>query len=595
MTASQKVFRRQLRRLILVPLAVCLVIAAVLELQVRRLSSAQEWVDHTDVVLAHSRQLLKTIIDQETGLRGFALSHDDRFLQPYYTAESFLPTLFNELRGDVTDNTGQRQRLDAIEQSYRPWHAYAEDAVARLRRHDPTAEAVDFTLTGKQLMDQVRARQQEFVDAEEQLRTVRLGRSRNTGHTLTWTLLGLLAVLLLTLVNETRSNLTAVEAEYATILADLQRQSAELTESRERLQVTLRSIGDAVIVTDAEGKITFLNPVAEDLTQQPLALAGGKHLDEVFRIINEDTRVKVESPVSKVMRLGTVVGLANHTLLVRPDGSELAIDDSGAPIRDDQGKIFGVVLVFRDITEQKEILNTLRTNEKLAAAGKLSASIAHEIHNPLETVRNIFYLIRKSPKADVQNLMGIAEQELSRVVQITKNMLSLYRESKKVIPVKPAEIVESVAGLVQRRIREKDILFSTRFLTDAQIQAFPAEMRQVVSNLLSNAIDAVSPGGEIGVTVEDSEMRDGQAAVAIVVRDNGCGMTKETQAKLFRPFFTTKGENGTGLGLWITHGIVAKHGGFIDVSSDDSAEKHGTTFRVVLPRLGTASVSASDE
>jgi len=308
---------------------------------------------------------------------------------------------------------------------------------------------------------------------------------------------------------------------------------------------------------------------------------------EVFKIVNEETRVKTESPFSQVMRLGTVVGLANHTMLLREDGSAIAIDDSGAPIRDDQGNILGVVLVFRNVTEQKEILDTLRSNEKLAAAGKLSASIAHEIHNPLETVRNIFYLMRKRTGQDMDALIEMAEQERTRVVQITKNMLSLYRESKKVTPIKLPEIVDSVAVLLLRPLRDKSVSLSKQFLTEAQISAFPAEMRQVASNLITNAIDAVEPGGHIAVTVEDVLTKNLRPGVALMVADNGSGISKQYLAKLFRPFFTTKGENGTGLGLWITQGIVSKHNGDIELVSDTSAERHGTTFRVTFPRLGT--------
>jgi PAS domain S-box-containing protein len=587
MTTSQQDFRRQVRRLILVPLAVSLLIAAGLELQVHRLSTAQGWVDHSDIVLASSRQLLRLIIDQETGVRGFLLSHDERFLQPYSIAESSLNGLFDDLRAQLADNPEQQRQLSALRESYERWHAYAQEAISRVRRRDPSADSATFNLAGKQLMDEVRHHQQNLVDQEEHLRAVRLQKSEGLGRALTWTLLGLLVVLALTLLNETRSNLRIVDQEYATILSDLQKRSVELSENRERLEVTLRSIGDAVIVTDSQSKITFLNPVAQRLTQHAIEQATGKNLDEVFRIVNEETRVTTESPFSKVMRLGTVVGLSNHTVLLRPDGTEIAIDDSGAPIRDEQGNIFGVVLVFRDVTEQKEILNTLRTNEKLAAAGKLSASIAHEIHNPLETVRNLFFLIRKNSSPELENLLGMAEQELSRVVQITKNMLSLYRESKKVIPLKLNEVVESVEVLLQRAIRDKDIAFSKEFLTDAQIVGFPAEMRQVVSNLISNAIDAVEPGGQIRVTIEDSRMKDSVAAVALVVCDNGSGIPRDVQAKLFRPFFTTKGENGTGLGLWITQGIVAKHGGYIEVLSNDSSPHPETTFRVVFPKLGT--------
>jgi PAS domain S-box-containing protein len=569
-----------------------LLIAGVLELQVHRLTKAQDWVDHTDVVLAQTRLLTRYIVDQETGLRGYILTHDDHFLQPYHFAEASLPALFEQMRSNIADNTEQQNLLAQVRESYDQWHTYSENAVAMVQSNNLVTASVPFNLKGKQMMDTVRGRLQKFVDTEETLKQLRLQRSESQGRGLQWTLLGLLIVLGATLVNETRGNLRAVDSEYGTMLDDLRRQSSALTESRERLRVTLQSIGDAVIVTDADGKINFLNAVAERLTQHTQEQAIGKHLDEVFRIVSEETRLTTESPFTKVMRLGTIVGLANHTLLIRPDDSEIAIDDSGAPIRNSDGQIFGVVLVFRDVTEQREILTILRSNEKLAVAGRLSASIAHEIHNPLETVRNLLFLIRKRKESTDEHLITMAELELSRVVQITKNILSLYRESKQVTPIKLSEVVESVSMLLQRRIRDEQITLSTKLLTEAQISAFPAEMRQAVSNLMSNAIDAAGVGGKVEVTVAESQLKDSRPAVALTVSDNGSGIAKENLPKLFRPFFTTKGEQGTGLGLWITHGIVSKHGGSIEVTSNDSGDNRGTTFRVVFPKLGAEARSA---
>ena len=592
MTTSQQVFRRQIGRLILVPLLLTFLIAGVLELQVHRLTEAQNWVDHTDVVLAQTRLLTRFIIDQETGLRGSLLTHDNRFLQPYKFAETALPGLIEKMRANIADNPEQQNRLAGISQSYDQWHSYSDNALTLLQSNNPVTASVAFNLTGKQLMDAVRGHLQEFVDAEENLKQVRSRSSERQGRRLQWTLLGLLIVLAAALLNETRGNLRAVDSEYAAVLGHLQKRSAELSESRERLRVTLHSIGDAVIVTGSDGKINFLNSVAERLTQHTQEQAIGKHLDEVFRILSEETRLATESPFTKVMRLGTIVGLANHTLLIRPDGSEIAIDDSGAPIRGSEGHIFGVVLVFRDVTEQREIMTVLRSNEKLALAGRLSASIAHEIHNPLETVRNLLFLIRKRKEATDEQLITMAELELSRVVQITKNILSLYRESKQVTPIRLSEVVESVSMLLQRRIRDEKITFSSKLLTEAQISAFPAEMRQAVSNLMSNAIDAAGVGGKVEVTVEESQFKDSRPAVALTVSDNGHGIAKENLPKLFRPFFTTKGEQGTGLGLWITHGIVSKHGGYIEANSRDSGDDRGTTFRVLFPKLGAEARTA---
>lgn len=593
MTTSQKVFQRQVRWLVLVPLLILLLIAALLEFQVHRLTAAQNWVDHTDVVLSQARLLLRVIIDQETGLRGFLLTHDEQFLQPYHKADQSLPGLFDQLNASIIDNSDQQQRLASVRRGCDQWRTWAESAINRLRVGDPEVNSAEFNLAGKQLMDDLRQRQQDFVDQEDRLKMVRAQSSQRAGRAFTLTLLGLVVAFAFILFVQTRTSIRAVDAEYASILQNLQKRTDELSESRERLHVTLRSIGDGVIVTNSSGKITFLNPVAENLTQYSLERAIGKPLNQVFHVINEETRKPVESPFDKVMRLGTVVGLANHTALVREDGSELSIDDSGAPIRDAHGQVQGVVLVFRDVTEQKEMMKVLQMNERLAAAGKLSASIAHEIHNPLETIGNILYLIRKQAGSDSEKFIGMAEQELSRVVQITKNMLSLYRESKRPVPLKLGEVLDSVSVILQRPLRDKQVTFSCHVLTESRISAYPAEMRQVVSNLIGNAIDAVPLGGTVEVTIDDTRFRDSEPGVFLMVRDNGSGISKQNLSKLFQPFFTTKGENGTGLGLWITHGIVSKIGGYIEVSSETTGENRGTTFKLFFPRLA-AEIQAAD-
>ncbi len=148
------------------------------------------------------------------------------------------------------------------------------------------------------------------------------------------------------------------------------------------LHTTLSSIGDAVIATNAESQIMFMNAVAENLTGWALQEAIGTPLAEVFRIVNQYTRQLVENPIDKVRRLNKVVGLANHTILISKSGEEFAIDDSGAPICDPGGELIGIVLVFRDVTQQRDLESALQSNERLAVAGRLSATIAHEIHNP---------------------------------------------------------------------------------------------------------------------------------------------------------------------------------------------------------------------
>src|SRR5579871_2000076 len=175
----------------------------------------------------------------------------------------------------------------------------------------------------------------------------------------------------------------------------------------------------------------MMNPVAQDLTGWKQAEANGLPLEDVFRIVHETTRKPIENPVAKMKRLNSIIDLADHTVLLRKNGAELRIADSGAPIRDQTGGTAGMVLVFRDITMERRTQEALLASEKLAVAGRLAATIAHEIHNPLDSVSNLLYLMKNNPSAEEsKEFLEMASSELDRVAQISRAMLGMYRESK---------------------------------------------------------------------------------------------------------------------------------------------------------------------
>jgi PAS domain S-box-containing protein len=321
----------------------------------------------------------------------------------------------------------------------------------------------------------------------------------------------------------------------------------------------------------------------------------GQSLEKVFHIVNETTRQTVETPVVKVKRLDRIVGLANHTVMVRKDGTELNIADSGAPIRNKDGDIIGVVLVFRDITMERKTQDALIANEKLAVAGRLAATIAHEIHNPLDSVSNLLYLMRNGvTPEESRQFMDMAEQELARVTQISRAMLGLYRESKAPVVIDLKEMLQEILLLMERRFIEWNVRVSTDMLQPVSVAAFPAELRQVFTNLITNAAEAASPGGQVKVSIKAQTAGDPQTAATdpaaqkmlagatVTIADNGSGITAEVRPHLFQPFFTTKGERGTGLGLWVSRGIINKHGGTISLKSDTSEATHGTVASVFL-------------
>jgi two-component system CheB/CheR fusion protein len=232
-----------------------------------------------------------------------------------------------------------------------------------------------------------------------------------------------------------------------------------------------------------------------------------------------------------------------------------------------------------DITERKHSEEALRTSEKLAATGRLAASIAHEVNNPMASVTNLLYLL------EAQRYAAIAQEEMARVSHITRQMLAFYRDSTLPVLVNFPELLDATVELYVRRVREKSINIERRFADVPALRAFPGEMRQVVSNLLLNAIEAVGESGRITVRISRScDWTDlGRSGVRITFVDNGSGIRRENLHHIFEPFFTTKGENGTGLGLWVTQGIVRKHGGSICVASSTAPHRHGTCFSIFLP------------
>jgi PAS domain S-box-containing protein len=365
----------------------------------------------------------------------------------------------------------------------------------------------------------------------------------------------------------------------------------ELTAAREALvrekqflSTTIASIGDAVIATCAQGRVTLMNRVAETLTGWPLDEARGKPLAEVFRIVNQETRQTVENPVDKVRRLNKVVGLANHTVLISKGGQEFAIDDSGAPIRDSNGQIAGIVLVFRDVTQQRALESALKSNERLALAGRLSASIAHEIHNPLDTVGNALFLLDQQvgTEPNARQLIETAQRELQRVTEISKNMLSLHRESRTASRVKLSELLEGVIALVKETIAKDRRKIEVLSGFEGAVEAFPSELRQVFTNVIKNAVEATADGGQISIYSEMAH-QSGQSGVLVRVVDNGVGIPEQLQSKLFSPFVSTKEESGTGLGLWVSRSIMEKHGGSIRLSSNGEPNTRGTTVSIFVP------------
>src|SRR5262249_35097731 len=241
--------------------------------------------------------------------------------------------------------------------------------------------------------------------------------------------------------------------------------------------------------------------------------------------------------------------------------------------------------VAMDVTSRKAAEERLRQSEKLAATGRLAASIPHEINNPLASVMNALYSLLTSAKVPDPALVFVrtAEEELARVVHITKQTLGFYREISSPVMSSIPHLFEEVLTAYDSRLEQGQILVHKEFADVGQLAAFPSELRQVFSNLVLNAIEASAPTGSIFIRVRQAHSGDGLDGIRITVADNGCGIAKENMSRIFEPFFTTKESKGTGLGLWVSQGIVQKHQGKISVRSRTDDAHHGTCCTVFLP------------
>jgi signal transduction histidine kinase len=315
--------------------------------------------------------------------------------------------------------------------------------------------------------------------------------------------------------------------------------------------------------------------------------ARGRPLSEVARLIDERTREELTDPVESVRQAHKVVGLSNHILLVSRSGREYPIEMTGAPIVDETGQLTGVVVVFRDVTQRRQTEQTLQASDRLTQAGRLAATIAHEIRNPLDTVSNLLFLLRQDhyPRAETRQYLDLASDELGRITQITGQLLTFHREAQSPVPVDLVRVLESVLTLYSPQIGMMGIRVTTRFETKHPVRGFPGELRQVFANLVSNAVHSMPGGGHLLLHVFESSLTSDpkRKGVRVTVLDNGSGIPPDARKNLFSPFFTTKGEGGTGLGLWVTRGIIEKHEGTIHFTSTLRSGRSGTAFSVFLP------------
>jgi PAS domain S-box-containing protein len=579
-------FRQILITTVLLPLVLLLFLALVLAWQIQRTLREQRRIDHTDRITAQLNELERLVVDQETGLRGYQLTRDATTLEPYQNAEGSLHLTLDRLLLLVKEDPDQLMRLREVRESHELWMGFAGKALDNLRAGKLFGDTA-LDLNGGQRMAALRTQLGAMTRVEVHRRDEEVESTNSQVRTLMTVLLASSIGVGITLGIFTQRNMKKVSAAFQDSLEEAHQRADELVESRQWLQTTLESVGDALIACNQQKRVELMNPVAQRLTGWTLDEAKGRRLESVFRTVDEETREPVDNPGQET----DDPTAKNRALLLAKDGAEYLIDQSAAPIRDARGRVAGVVLVFRDITDVRKREAALMAHEKLAVAGRLSASIAHEIHNPLDSVANLHYLMEKeTDPALQQRYLAMAQQELNRTLQISRAMLGLYREPKAPVEVDLGELLKSVLLLLDRQLKDQFVAVDRKLENDAAIQGFPGELRQVFTNLITNAAEAAGPRGRVQVRME-AELPDGRSGAMVTISDSGPGVAQDVQSKLFKPFFTTKGELGTGLGLWVSRGIVEKHGGTIELNNSTNPAFPGAAVRVYLPALGPATAT----
>lgn len=402
-------------------------------------------------------------------------------------------------------------------------------------------------------------------------------------------------VRILTLISTVKTALRARQRQYEIRDHLVQRQLAaeELRQSQERLQMAVESA--------ALGTWDF-SPVTSEFhwSERCSSLFGipnttAVHYETFLSVIHPDDCVRVDEMFRSALKPGSTGNFAAEFRVVTKDEGTLRwLMARGKAHFNDAWKPVRLNGTFLDVTQAKLSEQTLRKTEKLVTAGRMAATIAHEINNPLAAATNLLYLAKSDPEVseEATHYLEQAEQELARVAHITRQTLGFYRESTSPTQVNIQKLVENVLQIYRKKFESKQIKVERQYRGAVTVEAIEGEVRQVLSNLLTNAADAVPMGGTIWVRTAACFLRNGGRGMRISVADNGKGISPEHSHHIFEPFFTTKDSVGTGLGLWVAKQIIEKHGGRIAFRSRRDPGSSGTIFSIFLPLKLNNKISA---
>lgn len=538
--------------------------------------------------------VLVTMRDAETGQRGYLLTGQEQYLAPFLQAKRDLATRLVTLGTVQSLGPAEDKLVDEMRAAVDLKMKELEYSIA-LRREKGFDAALALTFTGEGLraMDEIRRtagaiREMETQELERRGHDARISYYSTAAARALATLVGLALVYLAYRVSDRYVNEKSRNAQLR-------------FENAERFRVTLSAIGDAVVVTDEKALVRFMNPVAEALTGWSEGYEG-RPIGEVFHIQDESSGAPGRDPVARVLKERKVVGLENHTELVRRDGSKVPIDDSAAPIFSVDGELTGVVLVFRDIAQRRKAEMLVRSQKQALEEGdrrkdEFLAVLAHELRNPLGALRNAAEVLRLVPRDSPEGgkarsiierqvrLMGRMVDDLIDISRISSGRMVLRRTTSEI-----REVVEAATETTAAQIQECRHELAVRLPAEPLfVDGDPVRLAQVLTNLLSNASKFTDPGGRIEVGVSRAG-RD----VKIVVRDNGGGMGPDLLPHVFDLFrqghhTTGSAPGGLGVGLTLARRIVEMHGGRIEAASPGPGL--GSTFTVTLPASSAPTAS----
>ncbi len=577
-------------------LALSIVLVIVMGLFLSRslatLNDGSAWVAHTERVRFQLAKILQSMSDLGNGVAGYLRTHDPRIFEPAEEAARGIDSELEDLKVLVSQDSGQQPLLKELDDlAQKRQRETLEQRERALRGDNAAIEAEIAGGEARRNMDATRAVIGKMQSEEKRLLDYHSAAARGAYDAVAIAIWGAAGIAVLLLVA-----LTMIAIRDAERLRTIQ----------EELATTLRSVGDAVIATDGQGRVRFINLVAEQLTGWSNSEARGLPLEHVFAIFNEQTRAIVESPVSLVLRGNKVVGLANHTILRARDGTERPIEDSGAPICSADGEISGVVLVFRDATDDRAARRELiESRDALREADRRKdvflATLSHELRNPLAPIRSATRVLETPglTQHDLERSRSIISRQVRHMASLLDDLLDISRITRGMLTLRISSI--ELRGLMEAAIETAQPVITAKRHTlsiewpqvPIQLDVDPVRLTQVIANLLTNAAKYTPPGGSIALQAKLEDTH-----VVIHVRDNGIGIAPAMLLKVFEMFSQIDdghehADGGIGIGLALVKGFVELHGGSVAARSEGLNQ--GSEFIVRLPLQGARQPSSEPD